>query len=315
MGLTSFFKITAPASQPAVHKKPQTKAPNKPAQQHTSTPAKPNLSLAPRLSAALLKEVLDRINCCFGHTRYVVGGLAALAAWGFAEDFPTHVTIHCPAGDMEILRTWASASGWVLHPKSRDMLGVPTSDRSVRTVSIKCVSEEAFAHMRSISAAFAREYFGAGIMDTNAHILTLPALLDQFSGLYADVLARSSRAAEDDGPLARSTARLIVWILRRLDNGGWDKPLMAQDVPRVVDLSFWVPFTARYPEAPALFASCGLVDLPLLVDVSEIGHDPQDERGEARHVAEQNREVVYSYDASGPFLYPFGPLSLASARG
>ncbi|KAK3335896.1 hypothetical protein B0T19DRAFT_453106 [Cercophora scortea] len=345
MGIKSFFKKTiAPAGPPAAPKKP---TPNKAAEHHTSAPAKMNPCLAikqgklrqtfqssepssqadeltrlrllskplpPRpgqLSAKLLAEMLDRIDRSLGHTRYVVGGLAALAVWGFAEDFPSHITIHCPEGDVGNIRTWARTSGWVLYSNSPDTLGLPTSDRSIRTVSIKCVSEERFAQMDSMSPASVM-VCGPEMIETHANVLTLPALLDQFSGLYTDIMARSANP-DEEGPLARSTARLILWILRRLDYRLSGETFMAEDVPRVVDQSFWVPFTARHPEAPALFGCCGLGGLPLFFDLSEIVYEDERGEGSAVHAREQP-EAVYSHDASGPLPYPFRPLSVASTR-
>lgn len=216
-----------------------------------------------RMDQAILVEVLETLEKALSHTPYAVCGLAAMAVWGFAGRFPSHVSITCPSYSKEAIKCWAGVHGMVLYPDDPNSFGLTSADGKTRRVRIKFL-DRGFESLQVVAGP-PGGYAGTQgtALATSARILSLTSLLDLMARGYVSIGCVDARPASESALFARRAfAQDIFWVLSRIADGGFieegAQPLNECLVPGVVDNRFWSPFTTTYPGAVQAFARAGL---------------------------------------------------------
>ncbi|KAK0730165.1 hypothetical protein B0H67DRAFT_548171 [Lasiosphaeris hirsuta] len=204
--------------------------------------------------------LLETLHATLSHTRYAVCGRAALHLHGVpsaSSPPPSHVSIMCPASGRDVVLAWGGVAGWDVpghrrrrrarrpgsavvrrgtEPGGRDEMGVPVRGGRVWTVRIRCVDEGTWDGVGK------RVVSSGG--DGEVSVVSLDGLLDQLARAWG---------RKCEGAWA---VELMLGVLSRLGEMG--REVTPENVPHVVDQSFWLPFTLSYPEAIPLLGRCGL---------------------------------------------------------
>lgn len=244
-------------------------------------------------------DMLDSLHTALKHTRYAVSGRMAMSVWGCSRGARDSLSVICPAESREAVRIWAVSTGgrFTITDAEPDILAFHPRESSSNSSSgggvhhggaprpwrirIRWLPERTFEAMPKVEKtlltrgqnthththAHAGEHRTARI-SISVNVLTLPALLDNAAGAWADNLARGSSTTREEqlGSLALDVLSILdrVLELRKDSQEEGSGPLgvaaaaAAAGSRRVLDRAFWVPFTRRYPSAAAGFARCGL---------------------------------------------------------
>ncbi|KAG6368849.1 hypothetical protein INS49_003065 [Diaporthe citri] len=212
-------------------------------------------------------EMLSSLHSALKHTRYSISGRMGMSVWGCANGAKTGLSVVCPIESREAVRIWCiSTSGrFSITEAEPDILtfqspGTPQSPSRTWRIRIRWLREATFEAMPKVEMALRYDdgnpYAGEQVAEVN--VLTLPALLDNCAGAWADHLRRHG---EDDSRL-RGIEDDVFSILERIMDLNFAEegtgPLTEYECRHVTRTAFWTPFTKKHPDSPAMFALCGL---------------------------------------------------------
>lgn len=212
-------------------------------------------------------EMLSSLHSALKHTRYSISGRMGMSVWGCANGAKSGLSVVCPIESREAVKIWCiSTSGrFSITEAEPDILtfqspGTPQSPSRTWRIRIRWLREATFEAMPKVELALRYDdgnpYAGEQVAEVN--VLTLPALLDNCAGAWADHLRRHG---EHDGRL-RGIEDDIFSILERIMDLNFAEegtgPLTERECRHVTRAAFWTPFTKKHPDSPAMFALCGL---------------------------------------------------------
>lgn len=235
-------------------------------------------------------EMLDSLHGALRHTRYALSGRMAMSVWGCSRGARDTLSVVCPADSKEAVRIWAVSTGgrFTVTDAEPDILNFHSQEdagsgggaaRSWR-IRIRWLPEHTFEAMPKVEKKLpyrANPHTGEP-RAAHVSVLTLPALLDNSAGAWADNLAGGTPRERLEG-----VALDVLSILDRIVKlgfreegsgplgGGGAAGAGRRECRRVMDGAFWVPFVTRYPTAPGRFAECGL-GLPCFTRVQPACH-------------------------------------------
>lgn len=212
-------------------------------------------------------EMLSSLHSALKHTRYSISGRMGMSVWGCANGAKSGLSVVCPIESREAVKIWCiSTSGrFSITEAEPDILtfqspGTPQSPSRTWRIRIRWLREATFEAMPKLEMALRYDdgnpYAGEQVAFVN--VLTLPALLDNCAGAWADHLRRHG---SEDGRL-RGIEDDIFSILERIMDLNFAEegtgPLTEYECRHVTRAAFWTPFTKKHPDSPAMFALCGL---------------------------------------------------------
>ncbi|KAK1757747.1 hypothetical protein QBC47DRAFT_442792 [Echria macrotheca] len=209
-----------------------------------------------------LTDLLGTIHSVLGHTRYALGGHAALSLHGFpSSSLPepmTAVTVLCLQPELDILRGWASSAGWDCQRSSTSSSDFIVDSWRVR---LKGVDEDEWMRLEREMMVDERV--------TGVRVVGLPSLLDMFSvawlraagvyPMYSDAsghLVYAAASPQRDTREEREIASILVWIMRRMANNG--DAVGWRQAPTATSQEFFAAFTGTYSRVARLLLTVGL---------------------------------------------------------
>lgn len=176
----------------------------------------------------------------FPHFPCVVTGLAAMVYHGFNNRLPREVSLSFPARYHEVIRSWALSQGLLEIQDKPNSFGVVLSEGEIRCIRARFL-EHGFEAFRTVRA---------GDRAKPAKVLNLPTIAVQIAkGYVAELNTADLRRQE-------VFAGDMRWTLRAMQRLG--QVLRPFYACRIVEHSFWEPFTLSFPDTLQLFAKVGL---------------------------------------------------------
>lgn len=213
-------------------------------------------------------EMLSSLHSALKHTRYSISGRMGMSVWGCANGAKSGLSVVCPIESREAVKIWCiSTSGrFSITEAEPDILtfqspGNPQTPSRTWRIRIRWLREATFEAMPKVEMALRYDdgnpYAGEQVAMVN--VLTLPALLDNCAGAWAEHFRRHGG---DDGHRLRGIEDDVFSILERIMDLNFAEegtgPLTEYECRHVTRAAFWTPFTKKHPDSPAMFALCGL---------------------------------------------------------
>lgn len=215
-------------------------------------------------------EMLSSVHGALKHTRYSISGRMGMSVWGCSNGATSGLSVVCPAESREAVRIWCiSTSGrFSITESEPDILsfqspGTPQSPSRTWRIRVRWLREATFEAMPKVEMALRYDdgnpYAGEQVALVN--VLSLPALLDNCAGAWAEQAARVGGDGTGDRRL-KGIEDDVFSILERIVDLNFSEegagPLTEHECRHVIRDNFWVPFTRKHPDSPAMFAMCGL---------------------------------------------------------
>ncbi|KAK2598627.1 hypothetical protein N8I77_012023 [Diaporthe amygdali] len=212
-------------------------------------------------------EMLSSVHNALKHTRYSISGRMGMAVWGCANGAKTGLSIVCPIESREAVKIWCiSTSGrFSITQAEPDILtfqspGSHHSPSRTWRIRIRWMPEYMFEAMPKVEMALRYDdgnpYAGEQVAEVN--VLTLPALLNNCASAWVD----HSRKQHASGSRLKGIEEDIFSILERIVDLSFAEegagPLTEAECRIITGNAFWLPFTQKHPDSPAMFALCGL---------------------------------------------------------
>lgn len=213
-------------------------------------------------------EMLSNLHNALKHTRYSISGRMGMSVWGCANGATSGLSVVCPIESREAVKIWCiSTSGrFSITEAEPDILsfqspGTPRDPSRTWRIRIRWLREATFEAMPKLEMALRYDdgnpYTGEQIAEVN--VLTLPALLDNCAGAWAEQVRKSGGG---DSYRLRGIENDVFSILERIMDLNFTEqgagPLTEYECRHVTRANFWTPFTKKHPDSPAMFALCGL---------------------------------------------------------
>ncbi|CAN8101159.1 unnamed protein product [Discula destructiva] len=203
-------------------------------------------------------HVLRDLHATLRHSKWAVSGSYAEALWGCSRSKRRDiVSIICQASSRATTKVWLTSQLlFTVSPADEDVLEYQGDTRGSAPISVRIrwVSDRELERLGSVEGTFKfREGHLQPVETITFVLLTLPALADNLALSW--VKATDPRVRNDVATNLFAVLDRIVQLDFAVLGSG---PLNAENNVHTMHKSFWLPFAAAHPEAPATFAKCGL---------------------------------------------------------